>query len=236
MSTVDHSLVKYSTPILVGSAKNRASSGKAPPLPPVETAKSQTEDILNSLLPPREWTENGQLWAQYVSSTPATRLDVTNLQEKLDAELRRRKARETGICPVREDLYAQCFDELIRQITINCSERGLLLLRIRDEIRMTVSSYQTLYESSIAYGIRKSLLTEFKRAELQQNVKTLKIERDVLEEEVKELEERCQSIHQRAQERHETEEKEHQVEVERIQQTNHSLKQQLEQLLAGPKK
>ena len=79
----------------------------------------------------REWTEDGQLWVQYVSSTPATRLDVINLQEQLDQRLLQRQARETGICPVREELYAQCFDELIRQVTINCAERGLLLLRVR---------------------------------------------------------------------------------------------------------
>ena len=30
-------------------------------------------------------------------------------------------------------------DELIRQITINCAERGLLLLRVRDEARMTIA-------------------------------------------------------------------------------------------------
>ena len=40
-------------------------------------------------------------------------------------------------------------DELIRQVTINCAERGLLLLRVRDEIRMTVAAYQTLYESRL---------------------------------------------------------------------------------------
>jgi hypothetical protein len=28
----------------------------------------------------REWDESGQLWVQKVSSTPATRLDVINLQ------------------------------------------------------------------------------------------------------------------------------------------------------------
>lgn len=44
---------------------------------------------------------------QYVSSTPATRLDVINLQERLDQQLQQRQARETGICPVREELYAQ---------------------------------------------------------------------------------------------------------------------------------
>ena len=64
----------------------------------------------------REWTEDGQLWVQYVSSTPATRLDVINLQEELDRKLQQRQARETGICPVREELYSQTFDELIRQV------------------------------------------------------------------------------------------------------------------------
>ena len=42
---------------------------------------------------------------------------------------------------VRRELYAQCFDELIRQTTITCVERGLLLLRIRDEARMTLHAY-----------------------------------------------------------------------------------------------
>ena len=51
------------------------------------------------------------------------------LQETLDMRLQQRQARETGICPVRRELYSQTFDELIRQITIECAERGLLLLR-----------------------------------------------------------------------------------------------------------
>jgi dynein light intermediate chain len=33
-------------------------------------------------------------------------------------------------------------DELIRQVTINCAERGLLLLRVRDEMRMSIAAYQ----------------------------------------------------------------------------------------------
>ena len=59
-------------------------------------------------------------------------------------------------------------DELIRQVTINCAERGLLLLRVRDEIRMTIAAYQTLYESSIAFGMRKALMAE-QRKVLHQN-------------------------------------------------------------------
>jgi len=137
-----HSLVRYDNPILVASSKGKKTAKVEKP-----AAVTQTEDILNSILPPREWTEDGQLWVQYVSSTPATRLDVINLQEDLDRKLQQRQARETGICPVREELYSQTFDEVIRQVTINCAERGLLLLRVRDEIRMTIAAYQTLYES-----------------------------------------------------------------------------------------
>lgn len=72
-----------------------------------------------------------------------------------------------GICPIREELYAQCFDELIRQVTINCAERGLLLLRVRDEIRMTIACYQTLYDSSIAFGMRKALQSEQNKIDMQ---------------------------------------------------------------------
>lgn len=60
-------------------------------------------------MPPRCWEEDGQLWTQTVSSTPATRQDVTNLQEMLDSRLQQTQARETGICPVRRELYRQCF-------------------------------------------------------------------------------------------------------------------------------
>ena len=51
-------------------------------------------------------------------------------------------------------------DELIRQATLECAERGLMLLRVRDEIRMTICAYQTLFQSSMAYGMRKVLLAE----------------------------------------------------------------------------
>ena len=93
------SLVKYDTPVLVSTTTIKkkekgpgatARGTKKGALPPVEQRPgvTQTEDILNSILPPREWTEDGQLWVQYVSSTPATRLDVINLQEKLDQQVR----------------------------------------------------------------------------------------------------------------------------------------------------
>lgn len=54
-------------------------------------------------------------------------------------------------------LIARRADELIRQVCIGSPERGLLLLRVRDEIRMTIDAYKTLYESSVTFGVRKQL-------------------------------------------------------------------------------
>lgn len=106
--------------------------------------------------------------------------------------LQKRQARETGIDPVRRELYSQCFgmireislphsrqilmiciisvDELIRQVTISCQERGLLLLRVRDEIRMSIAAYQTLYESSVAFGMRKALQAEQGKVDMENKV------------------------------------------------------------------
>merc|ERR1719231_785958 len=191
-----NSLVRYDNPILFASSKGKKADvkGGAPKAP---AAVSQTEDILNSILPPREWTEDGQMWVQYVSSTPATRLDVVNLQEELDRKLQQRQARETGICPIREELYAQTFDELIRQVTINCAERGLLLLRVRDEIRITIAAYQTLYESSIAFGMRKALMAEQGKADMEARIKQLEAEKKDLERQVQELKAKAEAIEKR---------------------------------------
>ena len=70
------------------------------------------------------------------------------------------QARETGICPVREELYAQCFDELIREVTINCAERGLLLLRIRDEMHMTIAAYQVRIQANLQHLSSASFLQQ----------------------------------------------------------------------------
>ena len=76
--------------------------------------EKRDQDYLNSILPPREYNEAGNLWVRYVSPQPATQVDVINLQDHLDAAIQRSQARETGICPHREELFSQCFDELIR--------------------------------------------------------------------------------------------------------------------------
>lgn len=94
---------------------------------------------------------------QYVSHSNASRDDVMKLKELLDEALEYRQARTEGICPIREQLFSQTFDQIIRQAAINCPERGLLLMRVRDEHKMTLAAYQTLYQSSVKFGMKKQL-------------------------------------------------------------------------------
>jgi dynein light intermediate chain len=238
------SLLKYDNPVLVSEASKKKKGAKgaakkgAAKLPPVEAKPgvTQTQDILNSIHPPREWEEDGQVWIQYVSSTPATRLDVINLQEQLDARIQQRQARETGICPVREELYGQCFDELIRQVTVNCAERGLLLLRVRDEERMTIQAYKTLYESSVAFGMRKALQAEQGKAEMLKTIRELERDKEDLERQVQELNAKCEAIEKREIERRQADEKKHQDEVNFLRKANQQLTTQLQTILGTNKK
>merc|ERR1712224_420510 len=137
-----------------------------------------------------------------------------------------RQARETGICPIREELYSQCFDELIRQVTIICAERGLLLLRVRDEIRMTICAYQSLYESSIAFGMRKALQAEQRRNQCSAQLKSLTADNRKLKNEVSELEDKIAQIERNEEQRREQEERRHKEEVEMLKKLNAQRKDQ----------
>merc|ERR1712023_117665 len=136
------------------------------------------------------------------------------LQEALDQRLMERQARETGICPVREELYSQCFDELIRQVTINCPERGLLLLRVRDEIRMSIAAYQTLYQSSVTFGTRKQLQSEQGKAETENTIAEFEEQKRTLEARVVELKNKCEAIERREAERRAIDERKRKEELD----------------------
>lgn len=62
-------------------------------------------------------------------------------------------------------------DELIRQVTLDGAERGLLCLRVRDEIRMTIDAYKTLYDSSVTFGVKKQLQAEQGMSEMEEHVR-----------------------------------------------------------------
>ena len=99
MSTIEvnppTSLLNYDAPLFVGMETKNEKVTKNRDL-----SSTKLEDCINSMLPPREWTEDSGTWVQYVSKQRATRLDVISLQEHLDKKLNERKARETGKCTI----------------------------------------------------------------------------------------------------------------------------------------
>jgi len=173
------SLVKYDTKVLL-SSEDRPRSAK---------------ESVHSLLPPVVTLEAGEEWAQFVSSKPAVPQDVRRLESKLDKLLRAQKARETGVCPLRELLYEQAFNEVIRQVAINSYDRGRLLIRIRDTNKLTISTYKRLFESSVTFGMRKMLqgqrIAGSRReriGELQEDCRRLEVDLGRLETEAETLE------------------------------------------------
>uniref|UniRef100_A0A8C4S4K1 Axonemal dynein light intermediate polypeptide 1 n=1 Tax=Erpetoichthys calabaricus TaxID=27687 RepID=A0A8C4S4K1_ERPCA len=171
-----------------------------------------------------EWTENNKLWVQHVSTAPCNRMDVVNLQEELDLLLFQRGARELGLCSVRRELFSQCFDELLRQVTITCVERGILMMRVQDEIEMTIAAYQTLYESGIIYGLRKALQAEQDTIDLETKIVDLETENRDLERQVAEQKEICKVIGKREEDRRKLEERKRNVEIEALKRSNQQIK------------
>lgn len=119
-------------------------------------------------------------------------------------------------------------------MTVNCVERGLLLLAVRNEIRMTVAAYQSLYESSIAFGMRKALMAEQRKSELASQVKVLGAEVGELEKTVEGLTAKCEELETSEKERFAAEEEKHLAEVAKLKAVNDQLKESLEALLAPP--
>ena len=208
------SLVKYDTPYLVSTTINNKKAKEEIALNEEKTnslirnifnrdSQSSTsneftdysvKDALNLILPPKKILTNEQLWVQYVSCTPVTKAEVQNLKEGLDKRIKVLEAKETGICTVREQLYSECFDELIRQVTINCLERGILMMLVKTEYENQIKTYQNLYQSSIAYGIRSYLIIEEEKKRMNDENEQMEEECDELSSDIEALKKEIEEL------------------------------------------
>ncbi|KAG7465419.1 hypothetical protein JOB18_008709 [Solea senegalensis] len=236
------SLLKYKRPGLVGKNKFTSTRGHTvkfvdvPPKPktdPNDLLKENTEDILNNHLPPRTWMKGNLRWVQPVSNAPGRTADVVNLKHLLDSKLQVKRAHAVGICPIRRALYTQCFDEIIRQVIVMCTERGQLLACIRDEIQMTIAAYKTLYQTSTAYGMRKALLAEKNKEQMDKQIPVLVQEIEELRMELSELTTKCDTIQESEKENREQIEKDLEAEIETLQTENQQLKDDLETIITS---
>jgi dynein light intermediate chain len=64
---------------------------------------------------------------------------------------------------------------------------GILLLRVRDDAKMTIAAYQSLYESSVLFGINKQIQAEEGKADLEHRIEDLEKQKQVLLNKVREF-------------------------------------------------
>jgi dynein light intermediate chain len=227
---VPETLLKYEQPEII---ENLNATRKKKIAPPPET-KPQQEliDFLDSLLPPRRFTQGPLEFRQRVSLTPTSRSDVIKLEEQLDEMLKTKRARDKGICPIRSELFEDCMNEMIREIALEQRDRGLVLRDIRDELNSSIKAYNSLYESAVTHGIRKAIYGE-------QNKNELKAANDALEAEIKQFHDKIAELEAKMEEAEKSDaadfaakEKDHAEKVATLRAENLALRQKLESLLA----
>lgn len=92
-------------------------------------------------------------------------------------------------------------------------ERGLLLLRVRDEIMMTIAAYKTLYQSSVTFAMRKQLQAEHGKADLEKHIVELDAKKKKQSNKVIELKSKIEAINTRNQARRDVETKKRKEEI-----------------------
>lgn len=102
----------------------------------------------------------------------------------------------------------------LTQVALDGPERGLLMMRTRDELRMTVDAYKTLYASSVTFGIKKQLRAEQGIPELEAEVAAMEAEKAKMELEVQELRSQLDIVEKREMERKSADEKRRKEELD----------------------
>lgn len=189
---------------------------------------------LEDLIPNRKIVDDcGRKWIQRVSKVPGHREDQVRLQELLDEALKDRRARDVGICKIREQLYTQTFNELIRQCMLENPERGPLMIRIKDEFKQSIKSYQTLYQNSVSFGVVKKLQAEHGIPEMEEKIIRLTNEKKALETKVNELRQVAETMDKDLNEQRSVKEKQRKEELNYIRFCQSNMEAKVKQLTAS---
>lgn len=116
------------------------------------------------------------------------RIDALTLTNKLNHDLQEKHARLDGICPVRRELFSNCFDDLIRRVTHDSTERGLMLQRIRDESRLTIDAYRCVFEGSVDAVTNTAWESDDSIVSMREYIKTVESEVEDLQNQVDTME------------------------------------------------
>lgn len=100
---------------------------------------------------------------------------------------------------------------------------------------MRHEAYETLYCSSVAFGMRKALQAQEGKEQLQERIRMLEEEKSLLEASISDMKVKSDQNERRSAELRESEEKKHAEEIAFLKKTNAQLKAQLEGIIASKK-
>ncbi|CAJ1024809.1 dynein arm light chain, putative [Leishmania guyanensis] len=230
-------LIRYDIPYAPGdpkrSLKLRRSLGRG--------AEERVVDpnvrvIIDSFITPRRWVDasTGVVWVQHASPFPSSRIDAAETQERLHAQLKVHQARRTGTSPIRSLLIAECMLEVLRQVTAECWERGLLLLHVHSERVAAQASHRRLFESRVGHAFRLALKGEKDVAKVEEDMTALKQRVELLSQEEADLRRQCSEFEQHAEEQVLIANKEHHDALTKLKREGVQKRAQLEQQLVIP--
>lgn len=230
----ESTLIRYDVPYAVHdmhkSLKLRASLGIPLDDRPVDP---NVRVIVDRFITPRRWTDShGTLWIQHASPYCTSRTETLETHEKLRRRLKQYEAKETGICPVRNLLIAECYMEVIRMVTVECWERGLLLLHIHAERVAAQVAHREIFESRVGHAFRLTLKGEKDITMVAKEILELKKKVEGLIQEEKNYRALCDQFSAYAEEQTLIENKEHSDIVAALKKEGLLKRNQLEKLAA----
>uniref|UniRef100_A0A0A9Y8K7 33 kDa inner dynein arm light chain, axonemal n=1 Tax=Lygus hesperus TaxID=30085 RepID=A0A0A9Y8K7_LYGHE len=234
-------LLKYQEPQLVGDIGT-----DMPEIRPVleslkfptiyrDLFKDQKRDLrkmMDTLLPPLQWTDNAGLWEMKVSIEPDNDETNNGMIKYLDFNETLCHAINKNFCAGRYRLYFEVFAEVIRQELIDNPERASLLARIREEFLLTL----LLYDG----GLEMTLVgTTHLWKDIEADTTDI-IEKETLEKEIEELQGQIKGVvaatydlEKRVEEQSQTRDYQFKDQEKLFKRTNHQLAAQFENITAG---
>ena len=100
--------------------------------------------------------------------------EIDELGILIEELIREKKCKVNGVCDLSDKIFLRLFNEMIRQVAIDCPERGILLSLIRDQIVDTVGNYKRLLHQSGDFCMRREIEHNSQIDQLTQDNKDLR--------------------------------------------------------------
>lgn len=232
----DATLIRYDVPYAVHDSKKslklRASLGLGLEERVVDP---NVRVIVDRFITPRRWTDaQGTLWVQHASPYTTSRTETLETHHKLKRRLAQYAAKETGTCAIRTILIAECYMEVIRMVTCECWERGLLLLYVHAERVAAQVAHREIFESRVGHAFRLTLKGEKDTTTVEREIAALKAKIDALTQEEKNYRKLCDEFSAYAEEQTLIENKEHNDAVAALKKEGLLKRNQLEKMAQVP--